>query len=139
MRFRLGLAVVCAALAVGSSSIVRAEPAKAVVVTQSKGFEHDVVKEKEGRPSVVEKTLRDIADQSKLITIEHTKDAAILTPEKLKDTRLIVLYTTGDLPMSPEALDKWVNDGGALLGIHPATDTFKENAAFFKLIGGTFD
>lgn len=137
-----GLVVVCMAAAMLLCASARAQatqPAAAIVVTQSKGFEHDVVKEHEGRPSLVEKTLRDIADASKLFTIEHTKDAAILTPEKLSGTKLLILYTTGDLPVDPALLAKWVNDGGALLGIHPATDTFKENKTYYKLIGGTFD
>src|SRR5687768_6421834 len=139
MRFRFGWVLLCTALAASSAHAQATQPAKAIVVTQSKGFEHDVVKEQNGQPSLVERTMREIGEKSKLLTVEHTKDASILTPEKLKDVKLIVLYTTGDLPVAPEILDKWVNDGGALLGIHPATDTFKENPTYFKLIGGTFD
>ena len=67
MPFRKGLVVLCTVLAMVCSAPVLAQapqPARAVLVTQSKGFEHDVVKEPNGQPSLVEKTLRDIADKS---------------------------------------------------------------------------
>ena len=56
---------------------VFAEPLpKLILLTQSKGFEHDVVKQKDGQPSVVEKTFASIAEQSKLFDLETIHDAA---------------------------------------------------------------
>src|SRR6476646_7010117 len=77
-----------------------AEPfPKLILLTQSNGFQHDVVKHKDGGPSVVQKTFTELADKSKLFDLEMTEDAAILTPEKLKGTKIVAFYTTGDLPM----------------------------------------
>src|SRR5438552_18716500 len=72
---------------------------KLILLTQSKGFVHDVVKHPDGGPSVVQKTFASIAEKSTLFELETTEDASILTPEKLKQTRIVVFYTTGDLPM----------------------------------------
>src|SRR5437762_8151351 len=89
-----------------------AEPLpKLILLTQSKGFVHDVVKHPDGGPSVVQKTFASIAEKSKLFELEMTEDASILTPEKLKDTRIVVFYTTGDLPMDLKVFDQWIRDG----------------------------
>ena len=114
------------------------QPKRLVLITQSKGFDHDVVKQKDGKPSLVETTFNAMADKSKLFEVQHSRDASILTADKLKNTDVLVLYTTGDLPMKPQDLDEWVKNGGLLLGIHPATDTFHNTEVFQKLIGGEF-
>src|SRR5205809_415965 len=100
-----------------------AEPLHLVLLTQSKGFEHDVVKSKDNQPCLVEKVFGELAAKTKLFTLESIRDAALITPEKLKDTQLVVFYTTGDLPMNLDAFDQWLKDGGSFLGIHCATDT----------------
>src|SRR5689334_9177595 len=96
------LQIICAVM-LCTCAIVRAEdPARAnlLLLTQSKGFEHPVVKEKDGKPSVVETTLRQLGDKTKLFNLQATKDASIITPDKLKNTHLIVFYTTEDLPIA---------------------------------------
>jgi putative membrane-bound dehydrogenase-like protein len=109
-----------------------------VLITQSNGFDHEVVKQKDGKPSLVETTFNQLAQKSRLFKVEHSRDASILTTEKLKQTDVVVLYTTGVLPMKPEDLDAWVKEGGKFLGIHPATDTYHNTEIFQKLIGGEF-
>jgi putative membrane-bound dehydrogenase-like protein len=125
-----------------ASNDLRAQP-RLILVTQSKEFVHDVVKRgKDGSPNRVERTFDELAKKTNLFTLETTDDTTTLTPEKLKDTRAIVFYTTGDLPFTPQsyaAFEKWINDGGSFFGIHCATDTLHHNPDFIKLIGGEFD
>ena len=125
-------ACVCAAQA--------AAPPKLILITQSKGFVHDVVKRgPNGEPCKVEQVFKEMSERTKAFDlIESSQDASILTPEKLKSADIVVFYTTGDLPMKPEDLDAWVKAGGSFFGIHPATDTFHGNTCYCQLIGGEF-
>src|SRR5437763_4642912 len=110
------------------NALALAEPLpKLILLTQSKGFVHDVVKHPDGGPSVVQKTFASIAERSKLFELETTEDASILTPEKLKQTRIVVFYTTGDLPMDLKVFDQWIKDGGGFFATHTGTDTFHGN------------
>jgi uncharacterized protein len=128
------------AFAAAPSLAVEPSPKKLILITQSKGFVHDVVKRgKNGEPCQVETIFKALAEKTKLFTvIESSQDASILTPEKLKSADIVVFYTTGDLPMKPEDLDAWVKAGGLFMGIHPATDTFHGNACYCQIIGGEF-
>lgn len=63
----------------------------------------------------------------------------------INDTELakydgLVLYTTGKDPMGADvsAIRRFVETGGALIGIHNATDSFMEDAEYIALIGGRF-
>lgn len=119
------------------------EKKKLVLITQSVGFDHEVVKPtKDGKPSIVHRTFQELADKTGLFELEHSRDASILTEEKLKDTDIVVFYTTSThekhLPMNPEHLAEWVKAGGKFLGIHPATDTFHGVPVYTKLINGEF-
>src|SRR2546423_1741994 len=76
-----------------------AAPAHLLLLTQSKAFVHPVTVRKGPQPSLVERTFSDLADKTKLFTVEPTQDAAVLTAEKLKATQIVVFYTTGDLAM----------------------------------------
>src|SRR5688572_25993498 len=90
-RMRVYLAVLILALAASSDVLAQK---KLICLTQAVGFEHDVVKEKDGQPSIVNATMNKLAE-SLGMEYEHTRDASILTPEKLKDTQVLVFYTTG--------------------------------------------
>src|SRR5436305_7688236 len=118
MTVRRGFCVVVFFAAVISTALpVSAQPAAPtpapapvplILLTQSKGFEHDVVKRKGNDPSLVEKTFSALADKTHLFTVDATKDAATITPEKLKTTKIIVFYTTGDIPLDVAAFDQWI-------------------------------
>jgi putative membrane-bound dehydrogenase-like protein len=109
-----------------------------LLVTQSKGYEHDVVKRKGGKPSVVERTFNQLAEKTGLFTVEATRDASMITPEKLKNVDIVVFYTTGVLPFKVQDLADWVKGGGRFMGLHSATDTFHDTPVYQKLIGGEF-
>ncbi|MEQ9454721.1 MAG: ThuA domain-containing protein [Phycisphaeraceae bacterium] len=115
-----------------------AKPLRTAVILQSAGFVHEVVKPgPDSTPSVVEQVLSGLSEGQDL-TLWFTRDATELTPDRLESLDLIILYTTGDIPLDAEALDHWVRQGGLLLGIHCATDTLKDDPAFVSLLGAAF-
>src|SRR4051794_37420598 len=73
---------------------------KVVVLIQSKGFEHDVAKRTAGAPSRVERTFREMAQRSGGFDVEVIDDASLLTPQRLRDTKIVAFYTTGALPFT---------------------------------------
>ena len=98
---------------------------RVVLVTASGGFVHDVVKPTDG-DSVVSHTMTSIVEKQLGGTITRVSDAADLTADLLDPakTDVIAFYTTGDLPEDvPALLQKYVEAGGAMLGMHCATDT----------------
>ena len=116
------LVMLCATAGVASAAA--ADAAKLFLLTQSKGFDHPVVQPgKDGSPSLVEKTFRELAEKTKLFEVEATRDGAQLTPEKLKSTNIVVFYTTLDVLTDDQlkAFDEWIKNGGLFLGIHSAT------------------
>src|SRR5688500_3323319 len=125
-----------------TSGVRAADKKKLILITQSVGFDHDVVKEKDGKPSIVHQTFKDLAAKTGLFELEHSRDASMLTQDKLKSSDIVVFYTTSThekhLPMDPEHLAAWVKGGGKFLGIHPATDTFHGVPVYTKLINGEF-
>jgi len=116
---------------------------KMLFITQSKGFKHGSVNRKDPNglaPSEVSVT--ELGKESGLFDVECTQDAAVLTPEKLKELDVVMFYTTGKLPISPEnftAFEDWLKSGKAMIGTHSATDTFGDFRPYFSLINGTFD
>ncbi len=113
-----------------------------LLITESKGFVHEVVKRQDGKPNLVEQTFGELAKRTKLFDVEGSQDSSIITPEKLKGVDLVVFYTTGDLAMSNEqldAFDQWLKAGGRFMGIHPATNTFEQHPIYPKIVGGVFD
>ena len=124
----LGLA--CPALAQGP---------RVVLLTDSRGYVHEVVKPVDG-DSLVKRTVQNIVEQRLGGSFSHVSDASKLTADVLDPakTQILVMYTTGDLPLDLDLLNRYVEAGGTLLGIHCATDTFKEDERFYNLIGGTF-
>ncbi len=142
---RRSLVVLLGACLLLISGVARAaDKPHVILLTQSAGYDHDVVKRKDGQPSLVEQTFATLADRLGF-TVEDTRDARTLTPGKIKSARLIVFYTTGELPFTDDsfnAFDQWIKDGGAFLGIHPATDTFHKppfHDKYNNIINGEFD
>jgi uncharacterized protein len=58
----------------------------------------------------------------------------------LEEYNVIVLFTTGTekFGASVEDLIAWTEKGGALVGIHCATDTFADEPAYVAMMGGKF-
>ena len=141
-------------------------PKKVLFFSKSSGFEHDMIKQKDGKPSKAEKILTELGAKNN-IQFTFTKDGSLFTPENIAQYDAFFFYTTGDLteaggdknpPMSKEGkaafLDA-ISKGKGFIGTHSATDTFHspgnkdhgharhvEDGAdadpYIKMIGGEF-
>jgi len=118
----------------GKRSFAKARP-RVVYITESKGFKHAVLPES----ATIMKDLG--AKQGFDVTVTDAAETFI-TPENLKNTDVIIFYTTGELPLSDEqksALLNFVKSGKAFIGIHSATDTFYKWPEYGEMINGYFD
>lgn len=63
-----------------------------------------------------------------------------LSPENLKNYDAVIFAnTTGDLPLpDKQAFIDWVKNGGALIGMHSASDTFHGFRPYIDMLGGEF-
>lgn len=110
-------------------------------VTQSKGFRHGSVNRRKNPLAPSEVSVIALGKESGLFEAECTQDASIITPSKLRDVDLVMFYTTGQLPIDEEnyaAFDAWLKNGGAFVGTHSATDTYKRFVPYHRMINGTF-
>src|SRR5260221_10604805 len=109
---------------------------KAVLVfTKSAGWEHDVVKRIDGKPSIVDAAVTDLGNKHGF-TVGVTKDGRIFDSKEFHSYAALVFFTTGDLttlgtdgkpPMSAkgkQALLDAVHGGKGFVGVHAASDTF---------------
>jgi len=141
------------ALALAPSSS-RAETKKVLVVTLTYGFHHSSI-------PTAEKVLTELAAKSGAFTVdiihgdqkpdkpdEAAKwDAAAkkalaekMSPEGLKQYNAVIFAnTTGDLPLPDrDAFIAWIHAGGALIGMHSASDTFHGFRPYLETLGGEF-
>jgi type 1 glutamine amidotransferase len=123
------------------------EPAtkvKALFLTQSKGFVHGSVNRRKETLAPAEIAMTQLGQQTGLYDLHCTQDAAAdITKENLKNYDIVMFYTTGDLPISQENLEYFINDwlkqkGHGFMGFHSATDTYHENETYWQMIGATF-
>jgi type 1 glutamine amidotransferase len=129
------------------------KPRKVLFFTKSSGYEHSVIKRKNGELGYAEKILVDLSKQHS-IEITASKDGRLFTPEKLAEFDAFVFMTTGDLtqsgkdgqpPMPPggkQALFDAVRGGKGFVGVHCASDTFNSapgtSDPYFAMLGGEF-
>ena len=110
-------------------------------LTHSAGFCHSVVKRPSAdQPSFAETVfLREASDKYEIVA---TQDCSTLEAESLAKFDVVMFYTTGDLPVSEAVragfLD-WMKAGGSFVGIHCATDTWKQKPDYVDFVGGVFD
>lgn len=128
-------------------------PKKILFFSKSSGFEHGMIKEKNGQPSKAEKILKELGEKNN-IEFTFTKDGRVFTPENIAKYDAFFFYTTGDLtepgtdknpPMSKEGKAAFLDaiaHGKGFIGTHSAADTFhspggKEHGAARYLDDGT--
>ena len=139
------LALVTTALAamVFTTAQAGAAAKKLLVVTQSKSFQHGVVK----RPApdqlcLVEQQVKELGEKSGVFTADFSQDAiAVLTKANLAKYDALFFYTTGSLLPAGEpreALLDFVKQGKGFIGTHSATDTFKDFKGYTSFINGSF-
>jgi len=143
-----------------------AQKKSVLVFTKSSGFEHDVVKRVNGKPSIVDDTVTALGDKHGF-HVGVTKDGRIFDDKQFHSYAALVFFTTGDLttmgtdgkpPMSPagkQNLLKAIEGGMGLVGIHAAADTFhpqpdpkdlsnryiahgEQQDPYLKMLGGEF-
>jgi type 1 glutamine amidotransferase len=128
-RLFIGLALAVAAVSLSAA------PMRVLYFTKSSGFEHSVIQQDNGKPSVSEKVLTAVAAKNDMV-ITVSKDGSLFTPEYLKQFDVLLFYTSGDLtsngtdryPGIPgtgvSALFDFVSAGGGFVGLHSTSDTF---------------
>lgn len=84
--------------------------------------------------------LKDVLEKTGDFTITITQDRDQFKTENIKNYDLVMIYTTGgELNKEQEqGLCGFVENGGGLVGIHSATDSFHNSDAYWKMIGGKF-
>jgi type 1 glutamine amidotransferase len=124
------------ALASRLPEVAAAGKKKSVLVfTKSSGFEHAVVKVKDGQPSVAEKTVRALGEKYNF-DVTATKDGRVFDSKEFHAYSAMFFFTTGDLttegtdknpPMSKagkQTMLDAVKGGMGFVGSHAAADTF---------------
>jgi type 1 glutamine amidotransferase len=137
-----------------------------LVFTKSSGFEHDVVKRKDGKLSICENVATEIGKKHGF-HVECTKDGRIFDSAEFKSFGAAFFFTTGNLteegtdknpPMSPAGKQKFldtIHGGMGFVGVHAASDTFhtqpdakdlssryvaygEKSDPYIRMIGGEF-
>jgi uncharacterized protein len=123
--------VLCACLAVYAGDAAK-PAAKSKVLFLVGGPYHD---QPELYP-IMQKKLEDTGD----FTVTLSRDLDQLRAENIKNYDLVLMYTTRLDPTKEQedGLVKFVESGKGFVGIHCATDTFRESDAYWKLVGGRF-
>ena len=156
-----------AGLSLTASKHLFAAPKKSILVfTKSSGFEHDVVKIKDGKPSIVDDAVTALGEKYGF-SVTASKDGTIFDSPELRNYAALVFFTTGDLtkagtdknpPMSvpgKQAMLDAIRGGVGFVGIHAASDTFHtqpdpedrsnryiahgdKSDAYLRMLGGEF-
>lgn len=125
-----------AGLSMAASKGLFAAGKKSILVfTKSSGFEHDVVKLKDGKPSIVDTAVKALGEKHGFNVIA-TKDGSVFDSPDFPKYAAVVFFTTGILttvgtdknpPMSAGGKQKFldaIHGGMGFVGIHAASDTF---------------
>jgi len=126
-----------------------AEPVRVLFVTQSKGFRHGSVNRRQKKLAPAEIAMTQLGQQTKLFTVDCTQNCqADFTAANLKKYRIVMFYTTGELPITDKNRDYFVNTwlktkGRGYIGFHSATDTYRtknpKHRWYQEIAGGTFN
>lgn len=122
------------------------QPRKVLVFSRTLGFRHSSI-------PVGIKAITMMGDKTGAYTVYATEDASFFEPEKLKlFDAVLMLNTTGDClrPIGAgketatieqrrkQGLIDFVTGGKGLIGIHSATDTYRNWKEYNKMMGGAF-
>lgn len=132
-----------------------AKKAKVLFLTQSKGFRHGSVNRRRRKLAPAEIAMTQLGQQTGLFDVDCSQDAAAdFTVDNLKKYDIVFFYTTGELPISKEARDYFLNTwlkqkGHGFIGFHSATDTYRSDPKnkkqneryrwYWNMVGGTFN
>jgi len=137
-----------------------------LVFTKSAGFEHDVVKLKDGKPSIVDNAVTALG-QKYSFDVTATKDGKVFDSGEFRKYQAVLFFTTGDLTtigtdknpamsaQGKQALLDAIHRGLGFIGVHAASDTFhtqpdpedhsnryiahgKQSDPYLRMLGGEF-
>lgn len=129
MARRLATLALLAAL-VGCGA-AQARPPRVLVVTEARRYVHASI------PAAVA-ALRRLGRRDGY-RIDVVGAAAALTPARLRGARVVAFVsTTGELRAGPGPLLAWIRRGGAFLGLHSVTATWRRQREFHRMLGATF-
>lgn len=111
---------------------------KILFYSQSFGFRHSVVhRPLTGEMAHAEKVFKEIATKAGY-EVFISQDHNDLNGDQYKQYDAVMFYTSGNPPIHRENLMKFVRGGGAFIGIHAGTDSFKDWPEYVKMIGAAF-
>ena len=149
-----------------SNRLLSANEKQVLVFTKSSGWEHDVVKRIDGKPSIVDEAVTELGNRHRY-KVGVTKDGRVFDSKEFHSYAAVVFFTTGDLttlgtdgkpPMTAKGkqnlLDA-IKGGMGFVGAHAASDTFHlqpdpkdlsnryiahgdQQDAYLKMLGGEF-
>lgn len=109
-------------------------PELVLTFTKTEGYRHQSIEK-----GVL--TLRELGRENGFIVLQ-TETAEDFNPDNLKNFKLVVfLSTTQDVlnDTQQRALENYIKNGGAFMGIHAAADTEYDWMWYGKLVGGYFE
>ena len=121
-----------------------ADKPRVLMLTQSAGFKHGSVNRKDKDLSVSEVAMIQLGKSTGEFSVDCTQDAqSDITRENLQNYDVVMLYTTGKLPITDDNLDyflgEWIRQKGhGVIGFHSSTDTYKDHEPYWDFIGGSF-
>jgi len=108
---------------------------KLLYLTLSAGYKHSSA-------ATSREIVKQIGEKSGAFETTLADDVAPFTAENLKRYDAVMLYTTGELPMSDEqkkAFADFIKSGHGLVGVHSAVDTFYMWPDYLEMIGAYFN
>jgi type 1 glutamine amidotransferase len=115
--------------------LLAAKKKSLLVFTKSSGWEHDVVKQIDGRPSIVDDAVTRLGQQHGF-DVTSSKDGRIFDSKDFRKYAAVLFFTTGDLtttgtdkhpamsPQGKKALLDAIHGGLGFVGVHAGADTF---------------
>ena len=106
-----------------------------LVFTKSSGFEHQVVKNVDGKPSILESAVTALGAKHGF-AVTATKDGTVFDSSDFHKYSAVLFFTTGDLttigtdrnpamsPQGKKSLLDSIHGGLGFVGVHAASDTF---------------
>jgi type 1 glutamine amidotransferase len=117
------------------NSLFAARKKSILVFTKSSGFEHQVVKNIDGKPSILENAVTTLGEKHGF-DVTATKDGRVFDSNDFRNYAAILFFTTGDLttvgtdknpamsPRGKQSLLDVIHNGMGFIGVHAASDTF---------------
>lgn len=136
-RFLLGIAA-AGLILLPMAAPIHAQPHKKgrlLYLTLSAGFHHAVV-------PFSTQIVTQIGERSGDFETTIANDVTPFTVKNLEHYDAVMFYTTGELPMTDEqkqAFIDFVRSGHGFVGVHSATDTFYKWPEYGQLVGGYFN